>query len=178
MSNNAKKKSWLYYLTVILIIIFGSTGAVGTITSTETIPSQETAVIVEEHPQAENQVVQEEQYVSEIIYSFRNEKLLNDHYEKHGIEMGFDSAKSYAAAANEVIHHPDIGVTAITSACYTVVYRSSKYYLLLKFGECRLKEGVVKPCADITVLVVVRTAVIRLIRYYTVAEYKGALAVL
>ena len=40
-------------------------------------------------------------------YTFRNNKLLNEHYEKHGIEMGFASAEEYAAAANLVIHHPD-----------------------------------------------------------------------
>ena len=102
-----KKKTWLYYLIAILALLFGGTGAVGSITSTETTPPQQTEVIVEEQQQAESQVVQEEQYVQEITYSFRNEKLLNDHYEKHGKEMGFDSAESYEAAANEVISHPD-----------------------------------------------------------------------
>ena len=106
-NKNAKKKSWLYYLIAILVLLFGGTGAVGSITSTETTPPQQTAVIVEEQQQAESQVVQEEQYVQEITYRFRNERLLNDHYEKHGIEMGFDSAESYEAAANEIINHPD-----------------------------------------------------------------------
>ena len=101
------KKSWLYYLIVILALLFGGTGVVGTVTNTETTIPQETTVIVEEQNQAENQVVVEEQYVQEVTYSFRNEKLLNDHYEKHGKEMGFDSAHSYEAAANEVINHPD-----------------------------------------------------------------------
>lgn len=36
-------------------------------------------------------------------YRFRNRKLLNSHYEKHGIEMGFGSAEAYEAAASEVI---------------------------------------------------------------------------
>ena len=40
-------------------------------------------------------------------YTFRNSKLLNEHYEKHGIEMGFASAEEYEAAANLIIHHPD-----------------------------------------------------------------------
>ena len=101
------KKSWLYYLIAILALLFGGTSVVGTVTNTETTIPQETTVIVEEQNQAENQVVVEEQYVQEVTYSFRNEKLLNDHYEKHGKEMGFDSAHSYEAAANEVINHPD-----------------------------------------------------------------------
>lgn len=41
------------------------------------------------------------------VYTFRSEKLLLDHYKKHGIDMGFDSAEAYEAAANEVIHNPD-----------------------------------------------------------------------
>ena len=106
-NKNTKGKSWLYYLIAVLAILFGGTGAVSTITGTETTPPQQTTVIVEEQQQAESQIVQEEPYAQEINYSFRNEKLLNDHYEKHGIEMGFDSAKSYEEAANEIINHPD-----------------------------------------------------------------------
>lgn len=39
-------------------------------------------------------------------YSFRNEKLLDQHYKKHGIEMGFVSAEAYQAAASAVINDP------------------------------------------------------------------------
>lgn len=102
-----KKKSWLYYLIAILALLFGGTGVVGTVTDTETTIPQDATVVVEEQIQAESIVVQEEQYVSEVTYYFRNEKLLNDHYEKHGKEMGFDSAESYEAAANEIINNPD-----------------------------------------------------------------------
>ncbi len=40
-------------------------------------------------------------------YRFRSRKLLNSHYEKHGIEMGFDSAEEYEAAAAAVAVNPD-----------------------------------------------------------------------
>lgn len=40
-------------------------------------------------------------------YKFRNNKLLNQHYEKHGIEMGFASAKDYEAAASAVVNNPN-----------------------------------------------------------------------
>ncbi len=40
-------------------------------------------------------------------YHFRSNKLLNSHYEKHGIEMGFDSAEEYEAAASDVVNNPD-----------------------------------------------------------------------
>ena len=102
-----KKNSWIYYILAILFLLFGGTGVVGTVTDTVTTVPQQTEVIVEELQQAESQVVVEESYVQEITYSFRNEKLLNEHYEKHGKEMGFENAESYEAAANEVIHHPD-----------------------------------------------------------------------
>lgn len=41
-----------------------------------------------------------------VTYRFRNKNLLDQHYEKHGIEMGFDSAESYEAAASAVINNP------------------------------------------------------------------------
>lgn len=39
--------------------------------------------------------------------SFRNDKLLEQHYEKHGIDMGFASPEEYEAAACMVIANPD-----------------------------------------------------------------------
>lgn len=41
-----------------------------------------------------------------VEYRFRSKKLLNQHYEKHGIEMGFDSKEEYQAAASDVINNP------------------------------------------------------------------------
>ena len=38
--------------------------------------------------------------------TFRNARLLNDHYEKHGKEMGFASAKEYEKAAAAVALDP------------------------------------------------------------------------
>ena len=48
----------------------------------------------------------EKEIVEQVSYRFRNEKLLNQHYEKHGIEMGFDSKESYEKAASDVINNP------------------------------------------------------------------------
>ena len=64
-----------------------------TLPQDETPPTQEPAVT--ETPEAP-------------LYTFRSEKLLLSHYEKHGLEMGFDSAKAYEAAANQVIQNPDV----------------------------------------------------------------------
>lgn len=43
----------------------------------------------------------------EIAYTFRSEDLLQQHFEKHGVEMGFETASDYEAAASAVINNPD-----------------------------------------------------------------------
>lgn len=45
--------------------------------------------------------------VSQTAYKFRNQNLLNQHYEKHGREMGFASAEEYEKAASAVVNNPD-----------------------------------------------------------------------
>lgn len=40
-------------------------------------------------------------------YYFRNHQLLEQHYKKHGIDMGFSSAEEYERAASDVINDPD-----------------------------------------------------------------------
>lgn len=40
-------------------------------------------------------------------YSFRNQKLQDSHFEKHGMEMGFETVEDYIEAANKVISNPD-----------------------------------------------------------------------
>ena len=42
-----------------------------------------------------------------IEYHFRNEKYLEDHYQKHGIEMGFSSASECEKAASDLINNED-----------------------------------------------------------------------
>ena len=44
---------------------------------------------------------------SDSTLTFRNSDTLNDHYEKHGIEMGFSTAWEYEKAAAEVVSSPD-----------------------------------------------------------------------
>ena len=40
-------------------------------------------------------------------YTFRNSSLLENHYQKHGIEMEFGSASEYEKAASDVANSPD-----------------------------------------------------------------------
>ena len=44
--------------------------------------------------------------VSTPQYKFRNSELLNEHFEKHGKEMGFATAEDYQAAASAVVLNP------------------------------------------------------------------------
>ena len=61
-------------------------------------PEPESELEPEPEPEPEQETVD---------YHFRSKKLLNSHYEKHGIEMGFESAADYEAAASAVVNNPD-----------------------------------------------------------------------
>ena len=66
-----------------------------TTTTTQTTTTQETtwATTAAQTPRAD--------------YQFRKYSMLESHYYKHGIDMGFDSPEEYLAAANAVIANPD-----------------------------------------------------------------------
>ena len=40
-------------------------------------------------------------------YTFKNNYRLEDHFEKHGKEMGFKDAESYEVAASDVVNNPE-----------------------------------------------------------------------
>lgn len=61
-------------------------------------PAADPGVQQTETPKADQETVD---------YYFRNAKLLGQHYEKHGIEMGFASEEEYEAAASAVINNPN-----------------------------------------------------------------------
>lgn len=57
---------------------------------------------------SEPSVISSEPVVQPTAYRFRNQNLLDQHYEKHGREMGFASAEDYEKAAAAVPNHPDV----------------------------------------------------------------------
>lgn len=69
----------------------------------ESAATQESDVSV-----AEEESTAEDSLASAPELYFRNDSLLESHYEKHGIEMGFDSAKEYEKAAAAVTADPDV----------------------------------------------------------------------
>ena len=54
-----------------------------------------------------NDTVETAQNIHAPQYCFRNSELLNEHFEKHGKEMGFGSPEEYELAAAAVITNPD-----------------------------------------------------------------------
>ena len=61
---------------------------------------------IEEPNEAESPESYEDASAAEAAYYFRNSKLLDQHFQKHGIEMGFSSAEEYEAAASAVVNNP------------------------------------------------------------------------
>lgn len=76
--------------------------------SEEFVSEEEYAEEVSEELSEEE--ISEDTYIQEITVAeikFRNDRLLDQHYEKHGIEMGFASAEEYELAAYKVVINPD-----------------------------------------------------------------------
>ena len=126
-----KKKSSLYYVVAALFLILS--GALGGNQFDETVQDNQVSdVTVEsqvsdnEHADIQDENTGETETVHEstdeteipseevaledveIVYTFRYRDNLESHYEKHGIEMGFDSPEEYLAAANKALADPDI----------------------------------------------------------------------
>lgn len=121
------KKIILFLLSMILSVSFAGCGLteedVSTISTVVDIltgePSTETSLIIYDKPEetvtdssqlsvAEDEISTQvsDEITEEVRYYFKNKNLLNQHYEKHGIEMGFESAESYEKAASDVINNP------------------------------------------------------------------------
>lgn len=59
-------------------------------------------------PKPEPTSVESSETIETPALKFRNAKLLKEHYEKHGIEMGFASQEEYQAAAAAVVVNPAV----------------------------------------------------------------------
>lgn len=106
ISQNKKKIDWKKVLTLVVIValivlklLYGSDDG------REDVDDQSTSLSVVEGSQSAVEIVIPEQEIPDL--SFRSEYLLNQHYEKHGIDMGFASPEEYETAACMVIANPD-----------------------------------------------------------------------
>ncbi len=86
-------------------------------TSTETFTETATESVTEATTETVTEIFSEEatEYFTDdnnyIEYHFRNQKLLNQHFEKHGSEFyddfGYQNAQEYEKGASDVINNPD-----------------------------------------------------------------------
>lgn len=96
---SANKKR-LAYIAAAVIIAFGGGGTA--ISTLNNEPADEVKI--------EQTIESEEDELTDVVieYEFRNDELFENHYKKHGIDMGFDSPEEYLAGANRVIASPDV----------------------------------------------------------------------
>lgn len=104
-------KSLVLGLLAFLVVIninFGTEESIPTDYETEESISDDYEA--EESISATSETVTEsesKQEESKYAYTFRNEQLLNEHYEKHGIYMKYKSPEKYLKGANRVIADKD-----------------------------------------------------------------------
>lgn len=85
------------------------------VSETETVPETEpeTSPVTEKVTESITEIFSEEatEYFTDdnnyVEYHFRNEKLLNQHFEKHGGEFDYPTASDYEKGASDVINNPD-----------------------------------------------------------------------
>ncbi len=122
MKRNGKKLGLFGTIVVIVIyILLAKVGVIpmqgadgndsGELVAENTQQPAETAKPTERpeetpEPAKEPEVTQEPE-MELTDYGFRNKKLCDSHFEKHGIEMGFETVEDYILAANMVISNPD-----------------------------------------------------------------------
>lgn len=111
-----KNKKAIYIIAAVILIIAGlwlkrqpsgeeaGSNQVANVASDE---QQDVEVKESQSEQSSEDAVAETLPEDYVEYYFRNDNLLEQHYEKHGVEMGFDSMEEYEEAACAVIYNPD-----------------------------------------------------------------------
>jgi hypothetical protein len=109
------KKKILYIVFAVILIVLGSfSKQYERAESSSEVGKSENNNKVENILGSENtakeSIAESEESLPEdyVEYYFRNDNLLKQHYEKHGVEMGFDSMEEYEEAACAVIYNPDV----------------------------------------------------------------------
>ena len=86
--------------------IAGIAAAVAVIAAGGGVYSQNAASHAAQAPQPAYEYTVESGYTAEPGYTFSNRELLEEHYKKHGKEMGFETPEAYEAAASAVVNDP------------------------------------------------------------------------
>lgn len=102
---NKRDKRVLRISVVIMILIFICfSGVVIKNTGNEQSDSSSLEVVTESATESAKQSTTESEPED---YTFKNNYRLEDHYEKHGKDMGFKDAESYEDAASKVVNNPE-----------------------------------------------------------------------
>lgn len=97
-SGTGKRRSIVVSFLAVILVLFGGYFGNSVIDKPE-----------EEKYQQDQEIEKTIQDSDNIVtYHFRSEKLWQQHYEKHGIEMGFESPEDYLLAANKVIENENV----------------------------------------------------------------------
>lgn len=101
------KNSKLYKVLVVVAIILLGIYYIHSFMSQESIEDgmtkNEVETTTEEKENTEKETITDSDEVDIPDIKFRNQNLLDQHYEKHGKEMGFSSSKEYEKAAAKVV---------------------------------------------------------------------------
>ncbi len=107
MNQSKKIRRVLEIIIAVLLIFFGGNAVLetGTISNPESVISSSESVFSNSESETQSEETESQDTTEQL--SFRNSTLLTQHYEKHGIEMGFSSEEEYEAAAALVVSNPD-----------------------------------------------------------------------
>ena len=118
-----KKNNILKFIPVIIIVLIfiilrllsdsasddygNERSGVEIVDSTENEPENDDASeVVTDNSNTEN-LTEVDDNTDEIRYTFRKQSLFEQHFEKHGAEMGYSNKEDYLAGANRVINDPN-----------------------------------------------------------------------
>ena len=104
MQRETRKPKYTLTAIVICILALLSGKPVSEFLIPEAQPVTQETIVSEQAASSEEMNSQE---AAVTAYTFRSKDQLEDHYQKHGVEMGFGSAEEYQQAANRVISDPD-----------------------------------------------------------------------
>ena len=97
------KKKYIGVIAAILLALFGGGGYLADSVFEMQDSQQVTVLFNDATPSQQEKEIQADNAKDAV--QFRNDKLLQQHYEKHGIEMGFASAQDYQEAAAAVVEN-------------------------------------------------------------------------
>ena len=112
-NTSGNKRSVLVGFLAVLVLLFGGYFGNSVIDNDNSKEEEYTKEqeIEKDVKEEEKEIEQDSSSMKDTItitYHFRSEKLWQQHYEKHGIEMGFDNKEEYLLAANKVIENENV----------------------------------------------------------------------